>query len=73
LWQTIEHGFIEHITNNQLNFKFVSILNKIKKCLITPHLAFTQIFQLQRHGQYAMHENIVSVPTNLYLVQIVLP
>ncbi len=68
MWQTIEHGFTKHIISNQLNFKFVSILNKIKFFLITPHLAFTQIFQLQTYGQYGMHENIVNVPTNLYLV-----
>jgi hypothetical protein len=48
----------EHITNNQSNFKFVSILNKIEKSLIAPCLAFTQIFQL---GQYGMHGNIVNI------------
>jgi len=31
----------EHITNNQLNFKFVLILNKIEEHLIAPRLAFT--------------------------------
>jgi len=39
----------EHIINNQLNFKFVSILNRIEECLIAPRLAFTQILQLKRY------------------------
>ncbi len=63
----------EHITNNQSNFKFVPILNKIEERLITPCFAFTQIFQLKRFGQYGMHGNIVNFPTNLDLVQIILP
>jgi hypothetical protein len=63
----------QHITNNQLNFKFVLILNKIKECLITPHLAFAQIFQLKGYGQYGMHGSIINVPTNFNLVQILLP
>jgi hypothetical protein len=43
----------EHITNNQLNFKFVSF--------DSPRLAFTQIFQLKGYGQYGMHGSIVNV------------
>jgi hypothetical protein len=63
----------EHITNNQSNFKFVSILNKIKEGLIAPHLAFTQIFVLKGYGQYGMYGSIVNVPINLNLVQTILP
>jgi hypothetical protein len=62
----------EHITNNQLNLKFVPILNKIEERLIAPHFAFAQIFQLKRYGQYGMHKSIVKVPTNLDLVQTIL-
>jgi hypothetical protein len=62
----------EHITNNQLNFKFVLILNKIEGCLIAPCLAFTQIFKLKGCGQYGMHGSIVNIPTNLDLVQTIL-
>jgi hypothetical protein len=40
--------------------------------LITPHLAFAQIFQLKGYGQYGMHGNIVIVSTNLDLVQTIL-
>jgi hypothetical protein len=63
----------EHITNNQLNFKFVPILHKIEEHLIALHLAFAQIFQLKGYGQYEMHGSIVNVPKNLDLVQIILP
>jgi hypothetical protein len=48
----------EHITNNQSNFKFVPILNKIKECLIAPCFAFTQILlpldeqdRMPNHGE----------------------
>jgi hypothetical protein len=58
----------EHITNNQSNFRFVPILNKIEECLIAPRLAFAQIFQLKGYGQYGMHRHIINVPTNLNLV-----
>jgi hypothetical protein len=63
----------EHITNNQSNFKFVPILNKIEECLIAPRLAFAQIFQLKGYGQYGMHENIINFLSNLDLVQSILP
>jgi hypothetical protein len=39
----------------------------------SPCLAFTQIFQLKGYGQYGIHGNIVNVPTNLDLVQTILP
>jgi hypothetical protein len=57
-----------HIMDNKLNMKFLSMLNKIEKCLIAPHLSFTQIFQLQKCGQYEFHGNIVNVPTNLNII-----
>ncbi len=41
--------------------------------LIAPCLAFAQIFQLKGYGKYIMHGSIVNVPTNLNLVQTVLP
>ncbi len=41
--------------------------------MIAPHLAFTQIFRLKGYGQYGMHGSIVNVPTNLNLVQTILP
>ncbi len=72
MWQTIELTLCEHITNNQLNFKFVPILNKIEERLTAPHLAFAQVFQLQGYGQYGMHGNIINVPTTLDLVKPIL-
>jgi hypothetical protein len=48
---------------------FVWMLISIEECLITPHLAFAQIFLLLGYKQYGIHGN---VPTNLNLVQNVL-
>jgi hypothetical protein len=45
-WKKIDYGkqlnmiLCEHITNNELSFKFASLLNKIEEHLIPPHLAF---------------------------------
>jgi hypothetical protein len=61
-----------NITNNQSNFKFVPILNKIEECLIAPCLAFVQIFQLKGYGRYGMHGSIVNISTNFNLVQTIL-
>jgi hypothetical protein len=63
----------EYITNNQSSFRFIPILNKIEKYLIAPRLAFAQIFQLKRYGQYGMHRSIINVPKKINLVQIILP
>jgi hypothetical protein len=52
--------------------KFLLMLNKVKEHLTTPHLTFTQIFQLQRYGQYGLHGSIVNVPTNLIIIQTIL-
>ncbi len=41
--------------------------------MIAPRLTFTQIFQLKKCGQYGMHGNVINFPTNLNLVQIILP
>jgi hypothetical protein len=54
------------------SFKFVPIVNKIEKHFITPHLAFTQIFQLKGYWQYGIDGSIVNVPTNSDLVQTIL-
>jgi hypothetical protein len=53
--------------------KFLLILNKINFNLIVPCLTFTQIFQLQGYEQYGFHGRIVNGPTNLNIIQIVLP
>jgi hypothetical protein len=65
--------YVNTLQNNRLNFKFISILNKFEECLIAPHLAFTQIFQLKGYGQYGMHGNIIHVVTNLNLVWTIWP
>jgi hypothetical protein len=48
------------------------MLNKIEYYLITPHLIFTQIFQLQGYEQYGLHGSIVNVPTNVNVIQTIL-
>jgi hypothetical protein len=40
------------IIHNPSNMKFVSMLNKIKEHLITPHFAFVQNIQLRAYGEY---------------------
>jgi hypothetical protein len=45
----------------------------MKEHLSAPHLALAQIFQLQGCGQYGLRGSIVNVPTNLNIIQIVLP
>ncbi len=42
------------------------------KFLIATQLAFAQFFHSKIYGQYGMHKNIVNVPTNLNLMEIVL-
>jgi hypothetical protein len=51
----------------------VSLLNKIEEPLVSPRLVFAQIYQLKGYGQYGMRGSIVNVPTNLDLVQNILP
>jgi hypothetical protein len=62
-----------HIINDKSYLKFVCMLDKIKESFIVSHLAFTQIFQSKEYGQYDMHGSVVNAPTNLHLVQKLLP
>jgi len=48
------------------------IFFEIENCLITPSFTFAQFFQLQGHGQYGMHINILNILTDLNLGQNVL-
>jgi len=61
-----------HIANDNVDVNFFLMLNKIEERLITPCLAFMQIFQLKGYEQICMHGNIVKFSTNLDLVQNVL-
>ncbi len=61
-----------HIANDNVDVNFFLMLNKIEERLITPCLAFMQIFQLKGYEQFGMHGNIVKFSTNLDLVQNVL-
>jgi hypothetical protein len=63
----------EHIMNNIPNMNVVSSLNKIEEPLVSPRLAFAQIYQLKGYGQYGIRGSIVNVPANLDLIQNVLP
>jgi hypothetical protein len=59
--------------NNVPNMNVMSSLNKIKEPLVSPRLAFAQIYQLKGYGQYGIRGSIVNVPTNLDLIQNLLP
>jgi hypothetical protein len=48
-------------------------LHVFKEKMIVPCFAFAQNFQLKGYGQYGLHGIIVNVPTNLDIVQFVLP
>ncbi len=48
-------------------------LNELEKRLISPHLAFVQIWQLQGYGQYSIKGNIINVLTNVNFTQSILP
>jgi hypothetical protein len=63
----------DYIVNNKPNMEFPLMLNKIKERTFAPHLVFAQNFQLWGYGQYGMHGSIVNVPTNLNLIQNILP
>ncbi len=63
----------DYIVNNKPNMEFALMLNKIQERLIAPHLVCAQNFQLWGYGQYGMHGSIVNVPTNLNLIQNILP
>jgi hypothetical protein len=45
----------------------------IEECLIVPCFAFANIFQLKTYGQYGLHRSVINIPTNLNVVQFVLP
>jgi len=62
-------------TNIKLNdpINFVKKLNELEKRLISPHLAFVQIWQLQGYGQYSIKGNIINVLANVNFTQSILP
>ncbi len=61
-------------TNIRLNNDIDSIkkLNELEERLISPHLTFTQIWQLQGYGQYNIKGNIINVPSNINFTQSIL-
>jgi hypothetical protein len=64
----------EHILSNKPNMEFVFKLNKIEERLIAPCFVFAPCFVIPSlYGQYGMHGSIINVPTNLILLQNVLP
>jgi hypothetical protein len=64
---------LQEYMNNLPNMNVVSSLNKIGEPLVSPRLAFAQIYQLKGYGQYGIHGSIVNVLVNLDLIQNVLP
>ncbi len=57
--------------NNDIDF--VKKLNELEKQLVSPHLAFAQIWQLQGYGQYNIKGSIINVPSNINFTQSILP
>jgi hypothetical protein len=51
----------------------VSNLHELVERLITPQQAFTQIWQVERYGQFKIHGSIINVPTNVNRTQFILP
>jgi hypothetical protein len=45
----------------------------IEECLIVPRFAFAHIFQLKAYGEHRLHGSVINIPTNLNVVQFVLP
>jgi hypothetical protein len=62
------------ITNIELNGTINSIkkLNELEDRLISLHLAFGQIWQLQGYGQYSIKRNIINVLANVNFTQSIL-
>ncbi len=57
--------------NNDIDF--VKKLNELKERLVSPCLAFAQIWQLQGCGQYNIKGSIINVPSNINSTQSILP
>jgi len=45
----------------------------VEEFLIVPCFIITHIFQLKAYGQYGLHGSVINIPTNLNVVQFVLP
>ncbi len=58
---------------NESNHFFSIRLAWIRKRLIVPQQAFTQIWQVEGYGQYKIWIIIINVPTNVYITQSILP
>ncbi len=62
-------------TNIKLNdtINFIKKFNELEKRLVSPCLAFAQIWQLQGYGQYSIKGIIINVPINVNFTQSILP
>jgi hypothetical protein len=52
---------------------FVKKLNELEKQLVSPHLTFAKIWQLQVYGKYNIKGSIINVPSNINSTQSILP
>jgi hypothetical protein len=48
---------------------YVKKPNELEKRLVSPHLAFAQIWQPQGYGQYNIKRSIINVPLNINYTQ----
>jgi hypothetical protein len=51
----------------------VQRLTQLEEHLISPRLAFAQIYKIHGYGQYTMHGSIINVPSNINETQSILP
>jgi hypothetical protein len=51
----------------------VTKLTHLEEYLISPQLAFAQIYKLHGYGQYKMKGVVINVPSNINKMQLVLP
>jgi hypothetical protein len=61
-------------TNNfflNIHIPFLSILFELKEIFVILKQTFADIFQV--HGQFKMHGSVINVPSNLNIIQSILP
>jgi hypothetical protein len=61
-----------YISRNKM-ISSVTKLTHLEECLISPWLAFAQIYKLHGYGQYKMKGTIINVLTNINQTELVLP
>jgi hypothetical protein len=53
--------------------KSVQQLTELEERLISPRIAFAQIYKLHNYGQFKLHGSIINIPANIDQTQSLLP